>query len=81
MTVEETVQQVFDENNHRWKIGDTYIVPSQDDIEKTLDKAVSMLYDKELYPNQDIGDRLEMGGMIIERRPVGFDVYVHIGLI
>ena len=69
----ELVNEVFERIGHEWKIGNSYAVPTEDDVEKVLDMAASKLYDAAE------GTRLEVGGLIIEKRPSGFDVFIYTG--
>lgn len=68
------IKSILEATDRMWSIkGKGYIVPNEDDIEKTLDIAAAQLYDR------PVGTRLSVGGLIIERLPQGFDVYVHVG--
>lgn len=71
--IEYLVSKLFDELGHEWKIGDSLQVPTEDDVRRVLDKAVETLYDR------DVGTRLETGGLIIEKREHGFEVYCYLG--
>ena len=67
--------EIFDRIGHFWYLdgGDTTITPSEDDVTKVLDSAAVALYDGV------VGDRLEVGGLIIEKADKGHDVYVLVG--
>lgn len=71
--IAEIVTETFQKIGHAWKVGGTLVAPTEDDVLKVLDHAVSVLYDG------DIGDRLEAGGLIIEKTSNGHDIYVYIG--
>lgn len=67
------VVEIFERIGLTWTIGGRTCQPTEDDVEKTLDEAVKMLYDR------DMGQQLEVGGMIVEKRPIGHDVWVYLG--
>jgi hypothetical protein len=67
------IHELFESIGQAWKIGGTKRVPQEADIKTTLDRAASVLYSK------DVGTRLEVGGLIIEKREHGHDVYVFVG--
>jgi hypothetical protein len=58
-----------------WSLKDTdaRLQPSSKDVEQTLDEAVRVLYTSE------VGARFEGGGLIVEKRPRGHEVYVFVG--
>lgn len=69
------VSEFFDRIGHFWYVdgGTTTVTPSEDDVEKVLDRAAVALYDGA------VGDRLEVGGLIIEKAEHGHDVYMYVG--
>lgn len=68
------IKYVFEKTDNVWSVkGKGFIMPDEADIQKALDKAAAVLYDG------DIGDRLEVGGLIVEKREKDFDVYVRVG--
>lgn len=71
--IAEIVTELFHRIGQQWKIGGTLMDPSEDDVEKVLDAAAKKLYDG------DVGDRLEVGGLIIEKADTGHDVYMYVG--
>lgn len=71
--IEEIVSGVFRKIGHVWRAGDKYIWPEEDDVRRVLDSAAARLYDS------DTDTRLETGGLIIEKRPKGYSVYVYVG--
>ena len=72
--IERLIHYVFTQRDHRWHLkGGKEIVPSENDVEEALDEAARILY------TRDIGDQLNVGGLIIEKRPIGHDVYVYVG--
>lgn len=72
MIVDWIVEQ-FERIGHTWTVGGKTVQPTQDDVQKTLDEAVRMLY------TRPIGQQLEVGGLIVEKRPHGHDVWVYLG--
>lgn len=64
---------VFHAIGHTWNIGGKHLVPTEEDVTVVLDKAAALLYDKE------VGQRVEVGGLIVEKRPVGHEVYAYLG--
>lgn len=71
--IEMMIVDTFDKIGHRWNTDKGLIRVDDDDVKKVLDHAAKMLYDG------DIGDRLSVGGLIIEKAPKGHDVYVYVG--
>lgn len=71
--IADMIASLFAELQHVWKIGSDYSVPTAEDVQTVLDEAAKVLYDR------PVGDRFEMGGIIIERRPGGFQAYVSLG--
>lgn len=69
------IKYVFTITGHQWRIGGTLQDPSEQDIRTTLDEAASHLYSDEY----DVGATFHTGGLIIEKRPQGYAVYVHVG--
>lgn len=69
----ELISDVLSKIGHMWKLNTGYIQPDEDDVRKLLDEAATKLYDGEP------GDRLEAGGLIIEKDRDGYDVYVYVG--
>jgi hypothetical protein len=73
-SLEEELARIFRKNGWQWHLkGDKWIIPDEEDILDALDEAARVLYDK------NVGDRLEVGRLIIEKRPLGHDVYVFAG--
>lgn len=57
-----------------WKIGGVRRPPTQDDLEKTLDRARQELYD------EPIPSELEVGRLLIRHvRPGVFETYIYVG--
>lgn len=71
--IAEIVSEVFERIGHQWRLDTGYTNPSENDVEKLLDEAAVKLYDG------SVGDRLEAGGLIIEKANKGHDVYVYVG--
>lgn len=69
------IKHIFMRTGHQWRIGGTLQDPTEADIRATLDEAASHLYSDEY----EVGATFMTGGLIIEKRPQGFDVYVHVG--
>jgi len=69
------IRHVFSMTGHQWRIGGVLRSPTEDDIRMGLDEAVGVLYSDEYA----VGDTLLTGGLIIEKRPEGYDVYVRVG--
>lgn len=69
----EIASSIFKRIGHTWKSGNKFFIPTEDDVEGVLDQAAATMYDSEP------GDRLEIGGLIVEKRAKGFDVYVYVG--
>lgn len=74
MTVEEMIQTAFDWNYRTWTVGGREgHRPTLNDIERTLDEAVKVLYDS------PVGTTLEVAGLILIKRTDSLDVFVHVG--
>lgn len=71
--IADLISDIFERIGHTWKIGGKHLTPTEEDVDEVLDKAAAELYDG------DEGDRFELGGVIIEKRNSGHDVYVFIG--
>lgn len=71
--IEMMVVDTFDKIGHRWNTDNGKIRVSDEDVKKVLDHAATVLYDG------DVGDKLSVGGLIIEKRPKGYAVYVYLG--
>lgn len=67
------VHYVFASIGKTWNIGGKHVVPEEEDVTKVLDIAASKLYDG------GAGDKLEVGGLIVERTSLGYDVYAYLG--
>jgi hypothetical protein len=67
------IVETFQRIGHTWTVGGKTVEPTDDDVEKTLDEAVRMLY------TRPVGQQLEVGGIIVEKRPHGHDVWVYLG--
>jgi hypothetical protein len=67
------IVETFQRIGHTWTVGGKTVEPTDDDVEKTLDEAVRILY------TRPVGQQLEVGGIIVEKRPHGHDVWVYLG--
>lgn len=67
------VTEIFGRIGHKWNTTVGRKVVTDDDVTRVLDHAAKRLYDGET------GDRIHVGGLIIEKRDVGHDVYVYVG--
>lgn len=67
------IDYVFTFTGRTWKIGGEDREPTEDDIRKTLDKAAEVLYSRE------VGQSINMGGLIFEKTKDGTDVYAYVG--
>ena len=72
---ETLINYVFTKRNHRWNLkGERVgIIPTETEITEALDEAARVLYD------EPVGSRLEVGGLVIVKRPRTHDVYVYVG--
>ena len=73
--IPDLVSEVFARIGHLWKVEGGWIIPGEEDVAEVLTEATKVLYDG------DTGDRLEVGGIIIEKVSDGHDVYVFVGNI
>lgn len=67
------IADVFMRIGQTWRIGGMNLQPQEDEVEIILDEAAKKLY------NEDLGARFEMGGLIVEKREGGHDVYCYVG--
>lgn len=67
------IADTFDRIGFTWKVGEKRIQPTENDVQEVLDEAVSVLY------TRPEGQQLQVGGLIIEKRPYGHDVWVYVG--
>ena len=67
------VADLFAKIGHKWNTDKGRVVVTDDDVTIVLDHAAKRLYDGA------VGDQLEVGGLIIEKRETGHDVYVYVG--
>lgn len=66
--------ELFNRLGYTWKIGGVLKIPTQDDLEKTLDKARQALYD------EPVPSELEVGRLLIRRvQPDVYETYLYIG--
>lgn len=71
--MQDLIEDIFEKTGRQWKVDDNLIQPTQDDILKLLDEAAKRLY------SEQVGTRLEKGGLIVEKKHRGHDVYVMVG--
>lgn len=74
--IETLIAEVLRRTARPWKFkGGEYAYPTEEDVTKLLDEAVSMVYDE--APGTT---RIETGGLILDKQEDGsLDVYVHVG--
>ena len=71
--IEDMVSEIFERIGHMWRTTLTFIQPSAEDVRAVLDEAAVRLYD------DDVATQFQTGGLIIEKAPTGYDVYVYVG--
>lgn len=71
--LESTIAEWFKKNHWTWNLKGGQRVPSETDVEDALDEAARILY------NETDGAQLEVGRLIIKKKPTGHDVYVYVG--
>jgi hypothetical protein len=65
---------LFKTLNYRWKIGEELQTPTEDDLEKTLDKMKQRLYAE----TED--SQMQMGQLLVKRYAKDkFEIYLRIG--
>ena len=57
----------------QWNTEQGLIDPTEDDLELVLDNMARMLY------GEPVGTQLTVGGLMMEKRPLGHDLYVFAG--
>lgn len=71
--LESIIYYVFVKTGRMWKVGGKLIRPSEEDIMVLLDEAAVRL------AQEPVGTRLDKGGLIVEKKHRGHDVYVMVG--
>lgn len=72
--IEDELAEIFAKKGWVWHLkGDRKTVPTVDEIEAALDEAARLLY------NEPVGTQLEVGRLIIKKKPRGHDVYIFVG--
>lgn len=72
----ERLRNHFRDNDFTWTLDNgEVILPDEDDFEKFLDEAIRHLY------TEDVGARLTVGHLIIEKRENTYDVFAYFGEI
>lgn len=71
--IEEVIAQTLEATGHMWRVEGEFIEPSIEDVHEVLDKAAKELYERE------IGTRLEIGGIIVDKQENSHSVYVYAG--
>lgn len=71
--IADLITDVFMRIGHTWRIGGMNLQPQEDEVEIILDEAATRLYD------EPVDSRFEMGGLIIDKREGGHDVYCYVG--
>jgi len=70
----DSVVEVFRRLGHTWTLTNGRVIePEAEDVEKVLDHAAGLLY------NEEVGTRLNVGSLIVEKREHDHDVYVYVG--
>ena len=75
MPIEEELESLFMVKGYHWKIGGNLIIPTAEDIRRTIDSAIEELYD------EADETQLQVGRLIIKKQNGSFDVYVMVGEI
>lgn len=71
--LEDMIAEALERAGIQWKSGDKMIQPTAADVRQVLDAAASRLY------SEDVGTRLETGGIVVDKTATGFDVFVYSG--
>lgn len=71
--VEKLINYVMFATGRTWRIGGEDVLPDENDIMLTLDRAAKELIDS------DTGQILEVGGLLIEKKNLGHAVYIYVG--
>jgi hypothetical protein len=71
--LEQTISKWFAKNKWTWNLKTGAKIPSEEDVEQALDEAARVLY------NEHDGTQLEVGRLIIKKKPNGHDVYMYVG--
>lgn len=71
--IADLINHIFTETGHRWRVGGSLRIPDEDNIRLALDEAARLLY------TEKVGATLTVGGLIVEKRDKGYDVYVRVG--
>jgi hypothetical protein len=76
--LEQTISDLFEQLGHTLVVVDekgnkTEVTPTDNEIETILDRAVQELY------TEKVGNRFNGAKLIVEKRPIGYDVYLYVG--
>jgi hypothetical protein len=71
--IEELIERIYKERQHKWKIDNKMVVPTENDIMLALDEVARLLH------TEEPGTRLDIGGLIVDKTYRGHDVYVYVG--
>lgn len=71
--IEALIAEIFKKTEHEWMIGGELRIPDEEDVTIALDQVASELH------KCKVGDRLDMGGLIVDKTYTGHDVYVFVG--
>lgn len=73
MRASEAVQRVLSSGGQRWKIDGQMVLPTESQIEDTIDSMVDTLI------SNPEASQIEVGGVIVARLEGHFDIYVRVG--
>ncbi len=73
MTIASDLHDIFVKKGYLWKVGSERRIPSEDDINKALDRIRFVL------DNEDDAGSLEVGRIRVQKTDAGMEVYVYIG--
>lgn len=73
MSISSVAHGIFVKRGYLWKIGGDRHIPTEQDIQTTLDKMVEVL------ENDPDSDTIEVGRLLVQKTEQGYAIYIHLG--
>lgn len=74
MSIASEIEGFFQVRGYTWKVGGMSHEPTEDDIQKVINRAVDTLNDE---PDSEV--QLEIGHLLFKKRDGKIDVFAHFG--
>lgn len=73
MSISSVAHDIFVEQGYLWKVGADRKIPTEEDIEATLDKMMEVL------DNDPESGSIEVGRLLVQKTDQGYAIYIHLG--